>query len=146
MGELVPVQRRLVEFDPTTGEPVVSTVPTFTKAQIKNAILAAIALPYEPVAGDPKEESYRGLSNLEVMLIKQARNAARTGDVFEVEKLLDRVIDKPKQTSESVRVEVGYEDYLKEIARKAAPSSLPIQAAQVPEAVVVRSDDEDIFS
>lgn len=127
MGELtngvVPVNRRIVVFDAVSGRPVVQNVPMLTKAQVAEIALAAASQLYV----DPNDESalelglppseFYGMTNLEVMLIKQARNAALTGDSDMVEKILDRLIGKPKQTSEIAKT-VTYEGYLTQIAQK----------------------------
>lgn len=120
------VKRRLVSFDPATGMPVVQTVPMLTKVQVHDVIAAAAASPYEDPLG--LEPQYAGWTNLEVMVDKRVRAAAHSGDDQLVESILDRLIGKPKQSSESVVTKLTYEDTLKEIARQAVS---PIDASVV---------------
>ena len=128
------VQRRLVRWSPD-GSPVVTAVPMIPKDQLAGMAAAALSLPYEG-----KEPEYQGMTCAEVNLSKRAKNAALTGDSDEGEKLFDRAIGKPKQSSESVKINVTYEDYLKSIAEKTAtPAAAPIEAEVV-------KPDEDIFS
>lgn len=108
------------------GNPVVKTVQVFTKAQVSELAMAAASQPYadenDELAislGLPPSEFY-GRTNLEVMLIKQARLAAKTGDCDQVDKILDRLIGRPKTTAENVRVDVSYEEYLKNLAARGA--------------------------
>lgn len=130
---LVAVPRRIVSWDMTTGEPVVRTVQVFTKAQVSEIAMAAASLPYaEPgdelavELGLPPSEFY-GRPILEVMLIRQARNAARTGDSQEVERVLDRLVGKPKQTSESHRITETYEEFLKRVSQSEVAGARPVE-------------------
>ncbi len=118
-----PINRRLVIWE--NGAPVLADVPMFTRAQVSELALAAASQPYidenDELAielGLPPSRFY-GKSNLEVMLIKQAENSAKTGEG--VDAILDRLIGKPKQSVESVKVSVSYEDWLKEVARREDP-------------------------
>lgn len=134
-SSLVPVTSRIVSFDPATGQPVVRDVQVFTRAQVSEIAMAAASLPYsEPddelalELGLPTSEFY-GRPNLEVMLIKQARNAARSGDPDVIEKVLDRLIGKPKTTSENLNISRSYEDVLNDIAaREAQPVDAEVVA------------------
>ena len=116
------VNRRLVVFDPATGLPVVKTIAQFTKTQIADLAMAVAGLPYttpeDELAvelGLPPSRFY-GMTNLEVMLIRRQERAAQTGDRDEVEAVLDRLIGKPLAKSESARVNVSYEDFLRAAA------------------------------
>lgn len=106
--------RRLVEWG-IDGTPTVVTVPMVTKAQLQSAILAAAALPYD----GPDKDQFPGLTNAEVMVIKKVHMAAVTG---ECEDVLDRILGKPKTTAEITKMEVTYEEFLNEVARKADAS------------------------
>ena len=145
---LVPVQRRLTGWD-ERGQPVVYSAPMLTKSQIADIVTAAVSQPYEEEGdalaiemGLPPSKFY-GRTNIEVMLIRLAEHAARTGDKDEVEDFLDRLLGKPKQTSEVVKTTLTYEDRLKEIAarRAAAAKSTVPTSPQIVEAEVI----EDIF-
>jgi hypothetical protein len=127
--DIVPVNRRLVTFDPTSGVPVLSTGPVFTRAQVSELALAAASQLYV----DPNDElavslglppsRFWGMTNLEVMLIKQAEAAARTGE--NVDAILDRIIGKPKQSIESHKVVETYEGMLQRLAKDASiPASV----------------------
>lgn len=110
------VQRRLVAWNPD-GSPVVVTVPMLTKSQIGDMATAAISLLYNDPLG--LEPEFHGLTNAEVMMIRVARRAA-AGDFSATDMILDRVLGKPKQSSENVNVKVTYEDFLREQAAKEA--------------------------
>lgn len=119
MPVVAPIQRRIVEFDAATGLPVLKIAPVFTKKQVVEVLNRAIAMPYEDPLG--LEPQFAGMTVLEVMMIKRAQRAALTGDDREVESILDRLLGKPETSSKSVSVSASYEDYLKEVDRKAAP-------------------------
>lgn len=122
-GGLVPVTQRLVTWD-AQGNPLVKNVAVFTKAQVSEVAMAAASQlyvdPNDELAielGIPPSEFY-GMTNLEVMLIKQARWAAESGETDVIEKVLDRLIGRPKQSSESHHVHETYEEALKRIGGK----------------------------
>lgn len=129
----VPAHQRIVKFNPESGVPEVTTAPMVTRSQVNDAITAALALPYEP---DPRivgDEAFRGMTNLEVMMRKRARLAARTGEDGPSESLLDRMMGKPKTTSENLSVSVDYVAYLKSLAEKTVSAAArgPIDAQVV---------------
>ena len=132
-----PTLKRVVVFDPATGQPVIQNVPMFTKQQVANIIVAAATELYE---GDPiLEPEFIGKTNLEVMVIKQTRRAAANGEMVLVEAILDRIIGKPKTTSESHSISETYEQALARIERqdaearlRAAPSTPPASDASAP--------------
>ena len=118
---LVPVNRRIVTWD-ALGNPVVRDVPMLTRALVSEIAMAAASMPYV----DPDDElaismglspsEFYGKTNLEVMLVKRTREAARTGDTDQVEKILDRLVGKPKAVSETHSVTESYEGFLKRTA------------------------------
>lgn len=118
--------RRLLGFD-AQGQPTVAIVPLVTKGAMQDLYNAAAAQPYQPDPANPLDAQYEGLSCAEVMVRKQMVKAARTGEPGEV---TDRLMGKPKQTSESVRVTVTYEERLKRIAQSVAAGA-PITDAEV---------------
>lgn len=129
------------------GNPVVATVPLITKAQVAELYAAAAAETFNcPDPLDPDHE-FHGLSMAEVMVRKEVRAAARSGNA---ETVMDRLVGRPKQTSESTRLTLGYEDALKEIERK---ERLKLQADGrggpaapiVVEATVVRDADGGVL-
>ncbi len=122
-GALVPITQRLVTWD-KDGNPLVRNVQVFTRAQVSEIAMAAASEPFidpnDELAislGLPPSEFY-GATNLEVMLVKQARNAAKTGDTDVVEKILDRLIGRPKQSIEKHEIVESYESALKRIGAK----------------------------
>lgn len=122
-GPLVAVNRQIMGWD-EKGMPIVLSVPTLTPTQINDIGAAAIAQPYsEPgdelalELGLPPSEFY-GRPLMEVMLIKQARHAAYTGDKDEVEAILDRRLGKPKSIAENHNINETYEGALKRIHTK----------------------------
>jgi hypothetical protein len=122
-GSLIPVNQRIVTWD-AQGNPLVRNQQVFTKAQVSEIAMAAASERYVSAddelaveLGIPPSEYY-GLTNLEVMLIKQARWAATSGETDVIEKVLDRLIGRPKQTSESHSIVETYEEALKRIGGK----------------------------
>lgn len=113
---LVTINRRLMTVD-AQGNPTVSIVPMVTKAAMQDLYNAAVALPFE--APDPADPNHKfdGMTCAEVMVRKQVERAARSGEPGEV---TDRIMGKPKQTSESVKVSVTYEQWLKQTAQRMA--------------------------
>jgi hypothetical protein len=134
------------------GVPVVKEVPLVTAALVKDIQKAALAELYsEPgdelaiEMGLPPSEFY-GRPLVEVMLVRQARHAARTGDKDEVEAIRDRLEGKPKTTSENHNITESYEDALARIgkaedARRVA-SATPIVEAEI---VPAREPWEDLI-
>lgn len=127
---LVPVTRRIVSWD-ADGNPVVQNVPMLTKSQIIDIVAAAVSQPYSSPddelaveLGLPPSE-FHGATLMEVMLVKAAREAAETGDPDMVEKLLDRLLGKPKQTSEVLKTVATYEERLREIGAQRAREAKP---------------------
>ena len=132
-----PIPRRIVVFE--GGVPVVKDAPLVTAAVVKEIGAAALAELYaEPgdllalELGLPPSEFY-GRPLIEVMLVRQARNAARTGDMAEVEAILDRQLGKPKTTSENHHITESYEDALKRIG--ASEDAARVAAARPIDAV-----------
>lgn len=117
------VQRRLVAWDPVTGAPIVKDVPMIPKVMVADVALAALSMPYDDPIG--LEPQFRGLTNLEVMMIKRANRAAKTGDGDESDKLLDRVLGKTKIMSEIKKVNIDYVDFLKAVAAGLPTPAIP---------------------
>ncbi len=89
-------------------------------------MFAAATLPYQDAndelaisMGLPPSRFY-GMTNLEVMLIKRQEEAARTGESVEVEHILDRLLGKPKATSEVHTTSETYEQYLARVGQSEA--------------------------
>lgn len=142
-GPPAPISRRLVVFE--GGVPVLKDVPLLTPTLMKDIQRAAMveryAEPGDELAielGLPPSEFY-GRTLAEVMVIKQARRAAATGESELVEAIRDRLEGKPKTTAENVNHNINYESALldidaKEKARAAPPASPIIEAEVVPPA------------
>ncbi len=110
----VTVLRRLVVWD-KDGNPLVTTEQFLTKPAIHDLWMAAAAQIYVVDPHDPRDAQYAGMTCAEVQIRKSVQHAARTG---EGEVVLDRLIGKPRQVSETTKLVLTYEDTLKEIARK----------------------------
>ena len=95
------------------GVPTPSTAMVIPKESVSDIAMAALSLPYKNPDPEtyPQLSQYDGMSNLEVALIMQAKNAANGGqDALAL--ILDRAVGRPKQTIESKRLNLNYEDYL----------------------------------
>lgn len=103
------LQRRLLGWD-AQGNPQLVTVPLVTPAAMQELYSAAAALPYEG-----PEKRFQGLSCAEVIVRKQIEAAAN--GIGDEEKVLDRLMGKAKQRSESLTVTATYEEFLKTVAR-----------------------------
>ena len=117
------IQRRIVKW--VDGIPAVSDVPIITKSQLQDLYAAAIAETFH--CADPLDPDfqYDGMTCAEVMVRKQIRLAAMSGLREDVEGIMDRIMGKPKQSTETTKLSLTYEDTLKEIARKEDAKSLP---------------------
>lgn len=141
-GGLVPVKRQIVRWQ--DGVPVVDAVPMMTPVLLNEIGNAALAEPYsEPddeiavALGLPPSEFY-GRPLAEVMLIRQARHAARSGDTAEVEAILDRRLGKPKTTAENHNINETYEQACQRIAKTVEAARVAARvAAATPVDVVV---------
>jgi hypothetical protein len=111
-----PVNRAIIAWE--DGVPVMRSVPMLTRQQITDIALAAAATIYEPDPTSPGDQQYANLTCLEVMLIKQAQAAARSGSG--VESILDRLAGRPKTTAEVHSISETYEDVVKRIAQSEA--------------------------
>lgn len=136
--------RQLVVWE--GGLPVVRNVPIITPAQIKDLHAAALtqlyAEPYDDLAiemGLPPSR-FHGMTLLEVMLIKRAENAARTGDKDEVEAILDRELGKPKTTAEVHSTTETYEQACLRIARAEETKRVDAARPVVVDAEVVEEE------
>ncbi len=109
-----PILRKLVVWD-AEGNPLVTTEQMLTKASIHDLWMSGAAQIYVPDPHDPLDAQYAGMTCAEVMVRKQIQNAARLGLA---ESVMDRLIGRPKQSVESTKLVLTYEDTLREIARK----------------------------
>lgn len=114
---VVPVQRRLMAWGPDGG-PMVTTAPLVTQAQIKDLYAAVAALPFECEDPFHPDFVFNGLPIIEVMVRRQIAKAAQAGSEAMVETVIDRLIGRPMQSTETKRVNINYEDWLRETARK----------------------------
>lgn len=148
-GNRALVRGRLIEWDPATGLPVPVSRPVLTVPQIEALASTSLSLlyePEEPVATDfttkqayetarakweEERSKYAGMTCAEVMMVRLAQRAA-DGNQAATSELLDRVLGRPKQTSEVKSVSMKYEDYLKKVAeedakRRAAESVVDVE-------------------
>lgn len=113
---LVPVQKRIITWDPATGQPVLTSEPVLTKTHLQSLYFVVAAQPYiveDPL--DPDFAKYDGMTIAEVMVRKQVENAAKHGTLVEIETVMDRLIGKSMARSEGLVVHKTYEDRMREI-------------------------------
>lgn len=88
---------------------------------VKEYLSAAGGLLYEgeplPEGGRYLDPKYVGMTNLQVALVRLTESAAN-GNLDSLDKVLDRLIGKPKQQTESVTVSVSLNDHLERIANE----------------------------
>ncbi len=90
------------------------------KEAVTDLPLTVLSLPYERSDFEKEmkiDERFEGMTNAEVAMILQAEAAAH-GDQKALDMLQDRVVGKPKMTSETKNLNMTYEDMLDMIARK----------------------------
>lgn len=134
------VRGRLIDWDPATGLPTPTSRPVLTAQQVEALSSTALSLLYDPEEPDPDEftsekgfelahrkweaerAKYEGMTCGEVMMVKLAQRAAE-GNHAATEELLDRVLGRPKQTSEVKSMTMKYEDYLKKMADEDSKAS-----------------------
>ena len=89
--------------------PTVESREIFPTENLKLITETILAEPYDdPLGIFPK---YKGMSNGEVVL-RQLIRRATLGCKDATKELLDRIVGKPKQTIESKRLTMTYQDYL----------------------------------
>lgn len=98
------------------GVPVPTTRRILPKDGIRGLAQAAVSLPY---TGPDPDEEFTDMTMGEVMMIKMAQDAAN-GDQSATKELLDRIVGKSKQTTETTSLKLTYQDYLEELARTEA--------------------------
>lgn len=109
-------KRRFITWD-ADGNPRVASEEVLTRAAVQDLYMAAAAQMYEPDPNAIGDAQYAGLTCAEVIVRKQIQQAARSGAA---EGVMDRLIGKPKQSTEITKLNLTYEDTLREIARKEA--------------------------
>ena len=112
------VRRKLIRWVNGVPLPVDSEIIIDNKETVKSIIRAAAALPYgsddDPLGLYPELFGY---SKLEVAMIKLMRQAAK-GDLDAIKIVLDRLMGKPEQLSQSVAVTGTYKDFLETLKNK----------------------------
>ncbi len=102
------------------GKPVPTEREIITKEAVSELPIAVMSVPYKrtPLEIEFKiDEDLDGMTNGEVMMLRMSRDAAR-GDHKATDMLLDRILGKPKMVSENKNLNLSYQDYLLELARK----------------------------
>lgn len=97
------------------GVPTVEIACQQVKEIIPDVLLTALLEPFVDDLGIYPE--FAGLTKLEVMAKNIASNAA-LGGIDSVNQMLDRILGKPKQSSESKNLNVTYQDFLNELERR----------------------------
>lgn len=111
------------------GIPTVMVGEKMSERGLKDLVPTALSLPYvgrkvtnfdmdgHPVETLEIEPEFMGMTNAEVMLIKEAQKAA-AGNSEATHRLLDRVLGKPKQQNENLNVNASYADFLESQAEQ----------------------------
>ncbi len=106
------------------GKPVPKESPILTKDAVSELPITVMSVLYKRTPLEKEfsiDEDLEGMTNGEVMMLRLSRDAAR-GNHKATEQLLDRILGKPKMVTESKNMNLNYQDYLEEIARKDAES------------------------
>lgn len=129
MSREIAVQSYSRELVWRDGIPYLAHGQQITDKGLKELVPSVLSMPYVgtkiteiddlgfPVTRLELEEEYIGLTNAEVMIIKEARKAA-SGDSEATHRLLDRVLGKPKQQNENLNVNASYADYLNALSEQ----------------------------
>ena len=102
------------------GKPVPTKREIITKEAVDQLPLTVISIPYKRTPLEIEfniDEELEGMTNGEVMMLRMSQSAAR-GNFKATDMLLDRILGKPKMVSESKNLNLSYQDYLLELARK----------------------------
>lgn len=116
------------------NRPTTKNKQRFSRSQLQDMFGAVMALPYRGV-WDPQlqeyyvEDDYVGLTNGEVVAMKLVEMAVR-GDTKAINQLLDRMLGKPKQHTESVKMTMGLTEYLDAMAQEEVEHGGPIVDVQ----------------
>ncbi len=89
------------------------------KEAVSQLPLTVLSLLYERTEIEKElgiDEKYEGMTNAEVAMIRLAEEAAR-GSLKAIDMLQDRIIGKPKISTENKNINLTYEDLLDQIAR-----------------------------
>ena len=92
-----------------------------SKAGIEQSMRAALSLKYRGYWDVDKQDwvieaEFLGMTNIEVLAIRMAQGAAN-GDLDMMKQILDRTLGKPKQSVESVNMNMSYQDFLEQKAK-----------------------------
>lgn len=105
--------RRQIEW--VDGKPIPVEKPSLPKEALTTTLVTALSLPYVGQyngEGEWKvEPEFQGLTNLEVIALRQVRNAA-AGDDDATRFVYDRTIGKPAQTNFNFNTGGSYAEYL----------------------------------
>ncbi len=99
------------------GEPVPTDKDIISKEAVSKLPLTVLSLPYKRTELEIEmgmDEEYEGMNNGEVMMMEVAKDAAR-GDHRAADMLLDRILGKPKMTTENKNLNISYTEYLQSL-------------------------------
>lgn len=99
----------------------------------------------EPVLRKEARFQDREYTLYEIMKIKEAEYAAATGNYKAVQAIDDRQLGKPKQSVESVNMNVSYTDFLESLALQEEPETIDIYS-QDPEIATYPTTHPDEFT
>lgn len=108
-------KQRLIKW--VDGKPVPVDREIISKEAVAQLPVTVLSLPYKRTPLEIEleiDEDYDGMTNGEVMMMEMARDAAR-GDHRAADMLLDRILGKPKMTTENKNLNISYEQYLQSI-------------------------------
>ncbi len=117
MNELVTYESYI---DWGTGVAVVKHKQLLPTEVIREVATAAVSRLYERTEEEiflNIDPHFEGMTNAEVMNIRLARKAAQ-GDLPSYNALSDRILGKPKQAVESIKVNMSYSDYLDKVSEE----------------------------
>lgn len=111
------------EFEPNLifewedGAPKPRGSKSMKKEQLQDLYHASLGIMYQG-DWDPMTQTYvidplyAGMTYGQMMVFKQVRKAAESGEANLIEKVMDRVLGKPKQAMETVTMSLSYEEFM----------------------------------
>jgi hypothetical protein len=120
---------RLIQW--VDGRPVPVYAPALGKEQVTDLFTAAMSCEYtgevDVETGEIVnfDERFTGMTNAEVMAFRLVEKAAN-GNLLAVNQVYDRILGKPKQSHESIGVQMTYKDFLDRLDETGKSSEAPV--------------------
>lgn len=136
MGGGLTIRSYRSEIEWVNGTPTIIDKDIISDRGLKDLVPTALSLPYQgKIISEPDENGrfvdrreiepeFEGMTNAEVMVIKEAQRAA-AGNSDATHRLLDRILGKPKQQNENLNVNASYSDYLESLERQENTTEYP---------------------